>query len=132
MKLMKANPEYVRVAKWDGNFDEQIVTDLRAVGWNVLFQIPVEGEKTGGWDDEKNEPTTGDAPALMVIVGPYRGQYYVVAEGSYLVYSDTDDRFKCWSPGQTSRNWSDAEDTTPQPFPTPDELKAKMDKDGGW
>lgn len=128
MKRMVAKPDYIRVAKWDGMFDAQIVTDLRDAGWTVLFQQPVEDEKIGGWDDEENEPTTEDAPTLMVIVGPFRGQYYIVAEGSYLVYADTDDRFKSWSESQLARNWDDDADTSAQPFPTPEELKLKQDR----
>lgn len=137
MKSYTEIPDHALVEQWNGGEDEKIVNDLREVGWTVLFQEPVEGETVPDYDEATNDFIKAPAKKLMVIVGPFRGQYYVVEAGNCLVYQDGNDRFKSWSPAGVAKGWTlddeqaDCDDEWGKTIhmPSPDVLKKHHDND---
>lgn len=125
MKTFVSKPDTMSLAEWNGSEDEQLVTDLRAAGWTVLFQHPAQGQEAQVFNEETSEWGMAPAPSRMIVVGPYRGQSYNVDAGNWLVWHENAASLNASSKRDLADRWDEVVGVQVT-WPTPDQLFANQ------
>lgn len=85
MKLHTRRVQTVLAEQWHGGEDEQVVADVRALGFTVLFQYPHDDQPTEEiWDDETNASKRVPSQSLMVIMGRHKWDTTYVEHSDYV------------------------------------------------
>lgn len=85
MQIYTPKTTPVRMSTWNGGQDEEVVQELRDLGFTVVFQeSPVETERD--WDDDKGEEIEVPAQGHLVVVGRYKWDTLHFSPGHYIVF----------------------------------------------
>ena len=125
MKTFVSKPDTMHLAEWNGDEDAQIVTDLRASGWTVLFQHPAEGQEVQLFNDETSEWGMAPARSRMIVVGTYRGQCYTVEADSWIVWHEKAASLNANGKRDLTDRWDEIIGVQTA-WPTPDQLFANQ------
>lgn len=133
MQRYTSKPESVIYVRWDGTADSDLIAKLNKAGWSTHVQLPIDGQTVNFHNEAEGKWEKVAAPARLIIVGPYRGQFTFVEADQYLIWNEQHgDSFAYTSRAPRDGEWNlDSEGDAPK-IPTPDDFKAHTDLDGGW